>query len=74
MKVTIKGQVTIPARIREYLGIQPHSEVDFRITDGNVVLVKSEGENAAKNKFSAMRGILKGTRTTSQWMRETRGA
>ena len=73
MKVTTKGQVTIPARIREYLGITPHSEVDFRISDGTVVLVKEEGIGPRHGRFSALRGILKGARTTRQWMRETRG-
>ena len=73
MKVTTKGQVTIPARIREYLGIVPHAEIDFHITSGAVVLVKHEGPRGAQNRFSDLRGILKGTRTTQQWMRETRG-
>jgi AbrB family looped-hinge helix DNA binding protein len=29
MRVTTKGQVTIPQRIREKFGITPDSEVDF---------------------------------------------
>jgi len=66
MKVTTKGQVTIPARIRDYLGIAPHAEVDFEIAGGAVVLVKHEASEAAENKFSALRGVLKGTRTTRQ--------
>jgi AbrB family looped-hinge helix DNA binding protein len=73
MKVTTKGQVTIPARIRDYLGIAPYSDVDFRIAEGSVVLVKHESRPETGGRFSALRGILKGTRTTKQWMRETRG-
>ncbi len=73
MKVTTKGQVTIPARIRDYLGVAVHSDVEFRITGGTVVLLKQEAPRGPHGKFSAMRGILKGTRTTRQWMRETRG-
>jgi len=73
MKVTTKGQVTIPARIREYLGIAPHTEVDFRIKGGTVVLVKQDAKTEANDRFLALRGILKGQRTTRQWMRETRG-
>ena len=73
MKVTTKGQVTVPVRIRDYLGIAPHSDVDFRITDGAVVLVKHEVERGNRDRFSALRGVLKGVRTTQQWMRETRG-
>ena len=74
MKVTTKGQVTIPARIREYLGITPHADVDFRITSGSVVVVKHEVPPEPRSRFSELRGVLKGTRTTQQWMRETRGS
>ena len=73
MKVTTKGQVTIPARIRDYLGIAPHAEVDFRITGGVVVLRKHENPPGGRNHFSELRGVLKGTRTTGEWMQETRG-
>jgi antitoxin PrlF len=73
MKVTTKGQVTIPARIREYLAIAPHSDIDFRITGKAVLLIKQDAPKGIRGRFSALRGILKGTRTTKQWMRETRG-
>ncbi len=74
MKVTSKGQVTIPARIREYLGIAPHADVEFRIKSGAVVLLKHEVPRGTQSRFSDLRGILKGTHTTQQWMRETRGS
>ena len=35
-RVTIKGQVTIPKRIRELLGIQPGDAVEFVFVDGHV--------------------------------------
>jgi AbrB family looped-hinge helix DNA binding protein len=73
MRVTTKGQVTIPARVRDYLGIAPHSDVDFRITSGTVVLSKHEDKPGTGGKFSALRGVLKGKLTTRQWMRKTRG-
>lgn len=73
MKLTTKGQVTIPARIRDYLGIAPHADVDFRITGGAVVLLKHEDSPEGRNRFSALRGVLKGTRTTQAWMQATRG-
>ncbi len=72
MKVTTKGQVTIPARIREYLGIAPHSDVDFRIAKGVVVLVKQKKRKGDSGRFSELRGVLRGGRTTREWMRETR--
>jgi len=73
MKVTTKGQVTIPVRIREHLGIAAHSDVDFRISGSAVVLVKHKAAEEPRAKFTALRGVLKGTRTTQQWMRATRG-
>ncbi len=38
--VTIKGQVTIPKRIRDQLGIRPGDEVNF-IMDGERVVVEA---------------------------------
>jgi AbrB family looped-hinge helix DNA binding protein len=38
MRITSKGQVTIPAEIREQAGLLPHTEVDF-IYDGKEVRI-----------------------------------
>jgi AbrB family looped-hinge helix DNA binding protein len=38
MRITSKGQVTIPAEIREQAGLFPHTEVEFRF-DGKVVSI-----------------------------------
>jgi len=38
MRITSKGQVTIPADIREQAGLLPHTEVDFTF-DGKVVRI-----------------------------------
>jgi AbrB family looped-hinge helix DNA binding protein len=38
MRITSKGQVTIPADIREQAGLLPHTEVDFEF-DGAVVRI-----------------------------------
>jgi AbrB family looped-hinge helix DNA binding protein len=32
MRITSKGQVTIPAEIREQAGLLPHTEVEFELT------------------------------------------
>ena len=34
--LTKKGQITIPKRIREYLGIKPKDRVEFEIKEGEV--------------------------------------
>ena len=38
MRITTKGQVTIPLQIRERLGLLPNTEVDFAIRGDTVVL------------------------------------
>lgn len=38
MRVTEKGQVTIPLPVRRRLGIKPGSEVEFELRDGEAVL------------------------------------
>ena len=44
MRVTIKGQVTIPQEIREKLGITPAVEIDFVEEKDRIYLVKRTGE------------------------------
>ena len=43
MKVTTKGQVTIPQVIREELGIYPGSEVEFKVEDGALRVITRGG-------------------------------
>ena len=76
MKVTTKGQVTIPVNIRRYLGISAHSEVNFSIRNGNVILLKTKKKSTraeSSNKFGRLRGIMRGQLTTDEWMKATRG-
>lgn len=39
MRITSKGQVTIPAAIREKTGLLPHTEVDWAM-DGEIVTLR----------------------------------
>ncbi len=39
MRITPKGQVTIPVEIRERLGLLPHCEVEFEVV-GNAVRIR----------------------------------
>ena len=41
MKVGERGQVTIPKEIRDRFGIGPDTEVEFRVSNGSIVLRKS---------------------------------
>jgi AbrB family looped-hinge helix DNA binding protein len=42
MRVTSKGQVTIPIEIRERLGLLPETEVDFVVDAHGVRIVRRE--------------------------------
>ncbi|WP_430420195.1 AbrB/MazE/SpoVT family DNA-binding domain-containing protein [Phenylobacterium sp.] len=51
MRITSKGQVTIPAEIREKAGLLPHTDVDFEFDGRHVRIVraahqKDEGRGA----------------------------
>ncbi len=75
MRVTSKGQVTIPVRIRRKLGIRPNTRVDFVEKDGDVVLEVSEPQKAAEAGSLAqhMAGKWQSELTTEEVMRLTRG-
>jgi len=68
-KVTRKGQVTIPKKIRETVGIKPGSEVNFQIRNGECILKKIvKGDPLRK-----WAGYLKIKKTTDQIIQEIRG-
>ncbi|MBC2715877.1 MAG: AbrB/MazE/SpoVT family DNA-binding domain-containing protein [Desulfobacteraceae bacterium] len=71
MRVTTKGQVTIPQHIREKLGITPATEVDFVEEDDRIFLVKRNGK-AATRKFAKLRGVATVKMTTDEIMALTR--
>ena len=73
MRVTIKGQVTIPQEIREKLGITPAVEIDFIEEKDRVYLVKRKGKPKRTHKFSKLRGIANVKMTTDEIMALTRG-
>ena len=69
MRVTSKGQVTIPKKVREVLGIGPKSEVDFVEENGRVYLVKKGKENSYKRLLGSATIKMK----TDEIMALTRG-
>ncbi len=40
MKITSKGQVTIPQAVREQAGLHAHSEVEFEVQPNGDVLIR----------------------------------
>ena len=72
MKVTVKGQVTIPLNIREKLGITPSTEVDFLEEGDRVFLAKRKSKASATRKFRKLRGVATVKMTTEEIMNLTR--
>ena len=58
-KVSSKGQVVIPASIREELGIQRGTELTFRIEGGRMV-VDAQSLEAKLQRIRSVRGITAG--------------
>jgi AbrB family looped-hinge helix DNA binding protein len=54
MRVTQKGQVTIPLAVRRALGIEPGTEVEFRLEEQGARLVVDQAH--ADGEIAAMRG------------------
>jgi AbrB family looped-hinge helix DNA binding protein len=73
MRVTTKGQVTIPQEIREKLGITPAVEIDFVEEKGRIYLVKRKSQMKRIHKFRKLRGIATVKMTTDEIMALTRG-
>ena len=74
MRVTAKGQVTIPQDIREALGIVPSSEVEF-VREGARVWVRKRKPGAARARdlIARMRGRATARMSTEEILRLTRG-
>jgi AbrB family looped-hinge helix DNA binding protein len=58
MKITSKGQVTIPQAVREQAGLLPHSEVEFEVlANGDVVIRAIATPQASiRQRFARVRG------------------
>jgi AbrB family looped-hinge helix DNA binding protein len=76
LRITEKGQVTIPIEIRERFGLLPHTEVDFVVDDGSVKIVPAaspRGESRGERIVRRMRGKATVSMTTDEIMALTRG-
>jgi len=71
MRVTTKGQVTIPMSVREKLGIVPQTNIDFREDKGRFYIVKTT-KNKQTNKFRKFRGIASSEMSTDEILKLTR--
>ena len=60
MRITVKGQVTIPQSIREQAGLMPGTDVSFEVEAGAVRLVKAEPGGRRKTRGAKLVERLKG--------------
>ena len=74
MKVTAKGQVTIPVDIREKTGLLPSTEVEFAVSGKKVIIRKLANRRRRGGELvSGMRGRATRKMSTDQIMALTRG-
>ena len=57
MRLTSKGQVTIPQAVRDKAGLQPHSEVEFEVRENGDVLIRRAAASASPAKSTLRRAF-----------------
>jgi len=60
MKITTKGQVTIPVEIREKLGLLPNTEVEFEVVGKAVRMRKVQRAGSAARRGKSIVERLRG--------------
>jgi antitoxin PrlF len=83
-RITSKGQVTIPKRIRDHLGLRPGSVVEFQYAGDGQIVLKAERDADATTRgdrerkrmekaLTELRGTLDLGMSTDEFMRFVRG-
>jgi antitoxin PrlF len=75
MRITSKGQVTIPLAIRQQMGLLPNTNVDFVIKENCVQIVKSKDQDRSRGSklIARIRGKATVKMSTAEIMALTRG-
>ena len=76
MRITAKGQVTIPVASREKAGLLPHTEVEFELDGDAVRIVKARAitrETRGQEIVRHLRGSATVKLSTDELMALTRG-
>lgn len=66
MKISERGQITIPQRLRDRYGLLPNTEVEFIEHERGLILVKSPANR--HKRIRAMYGQVKTGKTTDELM------
>jgi len=67
MKISSKGQVVIPKKIREKFNLEPNTRVEFKEINGQIVLIPLPSD-----PVEASFGIVKSRRRVKELMKEIR--
>ena len=70
MKISDRGQITIPNNFRKRFGLNQKIEIEFVPTDQGLLIQKRSQE---KHPVDSVRGILKKSGRTDRYMEEVRG-
>ncbi len=75
MKLTSKGQVTIPRKLRDQYGLNPDTEVTFEATRDGVLLkpARADRRKRIERGLRRARGSATAMQSTEDIMRLTRG-
>lgn len=74
--VTVKGQVTLPKKVRDAVGIKPGDKVEVHATaSGGVYIEKPAAADDYKARLYALgkRRLIRDNMTTDEFMKEMRG-
>jgi antitoxin PrlF len=75
--LTVKSQVTLPKAMRQHLGVQPGSAIDYEaLPDGRVAIFPVKppaAKDTGSNPFRKFIGIGCAQLSTEEILRETRG-
>ena len=72
MLITSKGQITIPKKFREALGLLPHTDVEFERVGDELRVRKAKKSVRGSNLLEAMVGKSTGLMSTDEIMQLTR--
>lgn len=74
MRMTTKGQVTIPQKLRNRFGLTPDTEVEFEATDRGVIVRPARSrEEELDRRLAKATGSATVPLSTDEIMRLTRG-
>ncbi len=71
MHITVKGQITIPLKLREKYGITPETEIEFH-EEKDHIIIKMVPSTCPESRFQKMRGVATVGMSTEEILSLTR--